>query len=42
MTLYMRTYDSMIVSNRPVCLFVFIRMVAFKWHKADDDIMSAF
>lgn len=44
MTLYMCTYDRMSVSNRLVCLFVFIYMVAFKekWHKADDNIMSAF
>jgi len=42
MTLYMCTYDCMSVSNGPVCLLVFIHMVAFKWRKADDDIMSAF
>jgi hypothetical protein len=41
MTLYVCTYDCMSVSNRLVCLFVFIRMVAFKWHKAGDNIMSA-
>ena len=38
----MYTYDFMSVS-RLVCPFVFIHMVALKekWHKADDNIMSA-